>query len=145
MVVYMQGYINNFFHAWAFYISIFTMLNFIFIFPIIFHAFVIPKIEKRLGKKLNFKQVIYKWQIFSSWFQPPVDIGMFISILYVTWKLTGEKVIKRWERDTTNAYALAQTNYDISQASFLELLMSFLSYLNMLIFGFILIFYLIFK
>ena len=119
------------------------LIYFLIAAPIIFHLFIIPKIEKRLGKKLQYKQVIYQWQVFAKWFVPVMDIGFFITILYLTWKITGKKKIEIWEKVTANAYALAQTNYDIAEASYFEIFMSFLSVIYMFYFGVIMVIQLI--
>ncbi len=88
---YLQSYIflaqKDFFLFLLITLTIVMFINFFIIDPIAFKFFIIPKIEKRLGEKLQYKNPIYKWQIFSSWFMPPVDIAPTIVFHCLTWKI----------------------------------------------------------
>jgi hypothetical protein len=112
--------------------SILNIVYLIIISPFIFHFWIIPKIEKRLSTKLEYKQIIYRWQVFAKWFVPGMDIGLFIAVCYLVWRISGKKKIKIWEKDIVNAHALAQTNYDIAVAPRFEIFISFLTVINLL-------------
>jgi len=130
----MQNSSLNIFQFWIVNLWILILIDFLIIFPIIFHLLIIPKIEKRIGEKLKYKMPIYNWQIFAKWFTPPVDIGMAIFIKYLIWKILNRSPGKIWGFNPNNPHALMQVDYDIRQASYTEIVISFLVIIHIFIF-----------
>ncbi len=133
----MKNISEVFFQFWSIYLIIIMFINFFIILPIIFKFIIIPKIEKRIGEKLKYLMSIYRWQIFSSWFVPPADVGFTISIQYFIWKIKKRPPGKLWGYNENTNFALQRVNYDVRQASRLEISMSFLAMANMSIFIFL--------
>jgi hypothetical protein len=116
-----------------------SVVNFIVILPLTFNLYIIPKIEQRIGKKLQFNAVMYKVQIFSKWFYPPLEIGLDIVIKYLIWKITGNLPGDRWGYNPKDPSPLRQVHYDISQAPCFEIIMGFVAVLDTLLFIFTLL------
>jgi hypothetical protein len=127
------------FKEYGFFSFFITLIYSLLIDPIIFHFFVIPKIEKRVGEKLPYLNPLYNMQIFAKWFMPPLDIALSIVTNYCIYKLNGKKPGKMWGYNLKSYCALQHIKYDITQASRIEIFFSFLSAINMLNFCLIII------
>lgn len=126
--------INNFIALspvkfWTIAIYFFSGFNFFITFPIFFHFLILPKIEKRIGKKLEYRSVLYKFQIFSQWVYPPIDIARGVVWRCFCW-IFFKKVEGRFEYSNINSSPLVRVGYDVRQASKFEIVISFLSFLN---------------
>lgn len=106
---------------------------FLLIFPVIFNFYLIPKIEKKLCVKLQYRLEVYKLQSFSRWFVKPFDVGLVIVAQYLILKLKGSPS-KFWFNNPNNTLALASTQYDIRGASCAEIIVSFLVVLDVCLF-----------
>ncbi len=122
-------FLNKFFFFFNSIGFLVFLINSLIILPIIFNFFVIPNIEKRLGKKLEFSRFIY-WGKSSIWFSAHLDIGHSIFAKYLIWKIWGKVRVG----NPKVVYALYQLNYDIREASKFEIIMSFWTTLNSLLF-----------
>jgi hypothetical protein len=102
-----------------------TVLNMLITFPIIFNFFIIPKIEARVGRKLEFNSLVYCMlpKFLGVWIGKHFDIACSI----FSFKLLG-KLPRRAE------YTLNKGDYDIGAVSRFEVVMSFLDVLNGLLF-----------
>jgi len=87
---------------------------------------VIPKIEKRIGQKLNFCLAMYNGYLFGKFFCRYIEIMYSVLILYFRFKLTGNSKDKK----IASFFALGQIDYQIPTASRFEIVMSFLALLN---------------
>lgn len=112
-------------------------INTLIIFPIIFNCFIIPKIEKKVGQKLEFISASY---IFVSTYYYLIGgevLGKYCEIaMYIVIKYLASKFGKKLNNKSRNA--LQSINYDIKRASRFELVMSFAVFLN-IIFAFLLV------
>jgi|GEM_PF-4803126 len=118
----------------------FNFFNFFILLPYTFRFYIVPKIEKRIGEKLPFAMTLYQTQPFSKFFGRPFDIGQAIMNKYLIWKFTGKTDTGIWggARIPYSSFAIMHVNYDIRDASFIEIFMSFLEIFNTLSFFIIL-------
>lgn len=107
-----------------------SMLTF---FPIIFNLVIIPKIEKKVGTKLEYRNIVYDIQPFGLLIGKYFEIMFYIVVKHVTLKLGfNPSKIRLGPR-----FALQLVNYDIRQASYFELFMCYLALFNIVqFFGF---------
>lgn len=108
------------------FLCFFAVINSMLIFPIIFNYLLIPKIEKRIGQKLNFCLAMYNGYLFGKFFCRYIEIMYSILILYFRFKLTRNPKDKK----LASFFALGQIDYQISTASPFEIIMSFLGLIN---------------
>ncbi len=137
MVTVMNNVFGSYFNYWSVYVIAIVFINFMIVLPIVFKFFIIPKIEKRIGEKLQYKNPIYRWQIFSSWFMPPVDIAPTIISHYLIWKIKKRPPGKIFGFNPKSYSALVRIPYDVRQATWLEIAMSFLVIVNISLFVFL--------
>ena len=94
-------------------------LYIVFIAPLIFRFWIIPKIENRYkGVILVFDNPVYTCAPFSNWGIPPLEISLYIFCKYMGWEIPLTK---------NSHTALKKINYDINTASKAEIVMSFTS------------------
>lgn len=96
------------------------------IFPLIFNLIIIPKIEKKIGEKLEYRNIVYNMQ--------PLVLGKYYEIMfYIVVKHMAFKLgfnsnkIKLGPR-----FALQLVNYDVQKASLFELFMCYLAFANIM-------------
>jgi len=104
-------------------------LNALVTFPILFHLFVIPRLEKTLEMKLEFKRPDYSarnriWRRFAG---VPMDVGLYISIKYLLLIL---------RRDTLKIKirpysSLQKINFPVQDASKIGIILSLLFLINL--------------
>lgn len=100
------------------------LIMMLIVYPIIYNYFVIPKIENRTGKKLEYTSFCYVylsnylWPIGGKKIAKYVDVGPYICSEYTYWKF---KI--RFKIDPL--CSLARIGYDITKASRLEIVTSF--------------------
>lgn len=109
-------------------ILIFSAINIIIISPVVFNYVIIPKIEKKLGTKLKFK-TIYDFFLFGNFSYRFLEVAIYIFLRYFFLKINPNYV---WKYKNT---ALAKVNYDVRNASRLEIAMSFYSIISMILGG----------
>jgi hypothetical protein len=102
-----------------------TIVNIIFIFPSIFYFSIIPKIEKKIGKRLEFNNITGGY--FPRWTMSVPGVAAWIATKYLL-----KKPKKRDPR--TMFVPLLETSYDIRYASRIEIVVSILAMINSLIF-----------
>lgn len=94
-------------------------------FPITFWLFIIPKIQKRAGKKFLYNPKLYVYPILSKYLAY-IDVAWGISVKYVGVKYFGDQ--KKFKLDSRRP--LETVTYDVTQASKFEVFFSFFSVLN---------------
>lgn len=82
--------------------------------PLLYRWWIIPKIEKRYGKKLVFNYPIYRMNFF-----PPIDLEVS---QYIVFALFG------YIRKENKYEALPKINYDVKTASKSEIIVSFITF-----------------
>jgi len=95
--------------------------------PIIFNFFLIPGIEKRLRKTLQY-DFLYNYIFLSRWIIPQNEIALYIVRRYVALIFKGEHGLP----EKRNRFALKKAGYTIDMATKFEIIMSFLWLLNVL-------------
>ncbi len=96
------------------------------IFPLIFNLIIIPKIEKKIKAKLEYRNIVYNFQpiVLGKYF----EIMFYIIIKHVAFKLGfNPDQIKFGQR-----FALQLVNYDVRQVSWFELFMCYLAFANLI-------------
>lgn len=111
--------------------SAFFGLNGVITMPIIFNFFIIPKIEKKTGKKLEFAPY---WNafLFGNFIIGYAEIVEYIIIKYFALRFKKNPDAIRVNRK----FALEKIKYDIRTASNFEIKMSFIAAINVLLAAF---------
>jgi len=102
----------------------FTAIYQIIIMPIVFNYFIIPKLESKIGKKLEYRSY-YNFFLFGNWSFKSIEIANYIFLRYLFLK-----IIPNYKWRYKNS-ALAKVNYDIRTASKFEIVVSVFSMLNL--------------
>ena len=104
-------------------------INTSIILPLIFNFFLIPKIEKKIGKKLEYKHYIYQVALFGSFFGRYIEISYYMVVKFIASKLGFDpnKV------NLGKLLALQSVNYNIEEASYVEVGISFFALGNILL------------
>lgn len=98
------------------------------VYPILYNFFVIPKIEKRVGKKLEYGTPLYIlcsnyfWIFGGKSLAKYLDLIPYIFIQYINWKFRVNRKIDPWS-------CLFKVGYDIRKASKLEIVTTLLWYI----------------
>jgi hypothetical protein len=71
-------------------LGIISLLYFVFIAPIFFHLWIIPRIENRYGAVLKIKPDDY-YAPFANWGMPPLEVSGYIVCKYINRELPGVK------------------------------------------------------
>jgi hypothetical protein len=100
-------------------------------FPPIFNFIIIPRIEKKLGKKLQFPSIHYRIVPSNRYFAKSLDISLYIVIKYITYKIT--KNPDECRLLDKSKLALKYANYPITMASRFEIVMSFIVIIDTLL------------
>lgn len=108
---------------------IFSALYLVLIAPIVFNYFIIPKIEKKIGSKLEFINW-YEFYLFGKFSFRFAEIVSYIIIKYIALKLKKDP----HKIKINSKMALMKINYDIKEASSIEIVMSFLTIISGLLF-----------
>ena len=96
------------------------------LFPLVFWIFVVPGIESRIGKKLNFS---YSALPFGKYFCGYMELAFTITLMYLSLKIFKDKLKIKFDH-----FALVNAKYDVSMAPRSELVISFLGFANMIFF-----------
>jgi len=123
------------FFPWIFYICLFGLFGGVYLVligPIIFKFRIIPRIEKRYGRKLYFNNPAYIYGIMAEWTVPPQEVSFYIFSKYIRRRI----LINR------KYNPLEKIKYDINTATKFEVIMScvsvfffFATILSMIIFA----------
>ncbi len=106
---------------------IFALLMFVGMFyfsvisPIIFNYFLIPKIEKKIGKKLDYHPFI-DYIFLGKWMCRQEEIALYLINRYWAMKFKGDYGLPKY----CLRFGLKKAGYTINMASKLEIVMSFL-------------------
>lgn len=101
--------------------------------PIIWNFYLIPKIEKRVGEKFE----LFPWMnffLFDFWVCPQIDVSTIIIKKYVAFKRGKYFLNKPVPPGKMKMAWLATVNYDIREASKIEVFMAFFT-LGMYVLG----------
>jgi len=110
-------------------IWVLIVLNGLTFFPLIFNWFIIPEIEKKVGKKLEYRLWIYKGRWFPK-LSYYLEIAAYIVILYLRKKIGRPLLKKRLPPEV----ALINAKYEIEMVSRKELMWSFFTVINGILF-----------
>jgi hypothetical protein len=100
-------------------------------FPPIFNFIIIPRIEKKLGKKLQYRLQGYRFIPSNRYFLPAGDISLYIVIKYLMLKIAKNPNFK-FKKIYANL-ALETAEYPITMASHFEIVMSFIVIIDALL------------
>ena len=98
--------------------------------PFLFTFYIIPKIEKRLGKKLEFVMLNYNLLPGNKFLAGYFEISWCIVKKYLMWKL---KKSNFNEVRPSSKWALWRSNYRIEDASRFEIFISFFALTNIIL------------
>ena len=97
----------------------------VFIAPLLFKFWIIPKIEKRYDTKLVFDNPTYCMLPFSRWTMPPHEISLW---------LVDELLFKGKHYKNKKFVALNKINYDIKTISKAEIIMALITFIGIVYF-----------
>lgn len=121
----MINIVLNYILVFLWIIFFITIVNMILVFPFIFYFSIIPKIEKKIGKKLEFNNITGAF--FPRWTMSVPGVGAWIATKFL--------LKKPKKRDPRSMFVpLLETSYDIHYASRIEIVVSILAMINSLIF-----------
>lgn len=121
----MRAIINNV----IFWIGMLSFFNLAVTFPIIFNCFVIPRIEKKVGKKLEFTTSLYYWGC-NTWLHY-WDIAWYVGEKYIAMKITKKPSDQIRYKPSA---ALQKINYKVETASKFEIFISLTTITSLLLF-----------
>ena len=104
-------------------VSAITMLTLL---PLIFWIFVVPKIEKRIGKELKFN---YSVLPFGKYLCGYIELAFTITLMYLNLRILRDNSKIKLHR-----LALVTAEYDVSSATQVELVLSFIVFVCMTLF-----------
>lgn len=109
---------------------IYLVASWIIILPILYNCMIIPHIEKRLGLKLEFSSISYKYQknlfpIFGKYLAAAGEVAFYLFLKFLILLIT-----KKPEKVSLRNNALQKVNYEIRDASSLEILSSLIFFIN---------------
>lgn len=105
------------FYTYVCLVGLISGIYVVIIEPLLYHLWIIPKIENRYQIKLVFDNPAYRFVSLSCWGIPPLEVGLYIFCMYV-----------KWERFFNNPYtALKKIKYNIKTASSSEIIMGFIT------------------
>jgi hypothetical protein len=123
-----MDFIHHIIYSWTLekyycFLLLFTGIYEVILAPIIFRFWIIPKIENRYGIILKFDSPAYRFDWSAFWIVPPIEISFYIYCTYMGWFKIRKKKYS----------ALGKINYDIQSASRAEIIMCWITLLNIAI------------
>ena len=115
--------------GWLIFGTLVNCIVIITVLPLIVWVFVIPKIEKRMGKKLTFSRM-YDFIFLGKYLMGSLEVGIDIGLMYLSWKIFKNKTFLKCRKDD----ALILAKYDVEHASNTELITGFICFLCMFLF-----------
>jgi hypothetical protein len=110
--------------------SCITGLNMLIIFPIFFHLFVIPRLEKISGMKFEFNRPGSSKFAFKRFMGVTTDVGLYISVKFLLLIMH-----RNWVKIKIRPYSsLQKINFPVQKASKTAIILSLLYLINFLTF-----------
>ncbi len=107
-------------------VLILSAIYLIIISPLICKFYIVPRIEKKLGRKLGYSPLL-KFAPFGNCLDRQIEISKYIIDRYFAYKKRGEKSVPFGY----NLFALKQAGYTIDMVSKAELIFSFMVEINL--------------
>lgn len=98
--------------------------------PIIFNFYLIPNIEKRIGKYLRYDP-LWGYMFLGMWMMPAFEVSGYIVRRYFALVFKGEHGLP----EKRNRFALKKIGFTIDMATKFEIIMSFAYIINVIIIG----------